>query len=186
MGTSLIAICNSTTLEVNTATAETFLSKFKSLSLTRAVNSDGTIDQADWEYSICDFNNRLRIEFESGTRFAPVVYNSISEISTILKINVLYDNFKLDWFQDFRKELFSIVQILGGTEILYMADNGHPLDEIYDKVGEDGVTYQDIKAMLQEQFGPPITDYSKLSLDDSHSIPREYFLDEFNDLHAQD
>ncbi len=183
MGTSLIAICNSTVLEeINSASAELIFSKLKALNLERAINSDGTLDQGNWEYNIYDFNDRLRIEFESGTRFAPVVYKNISEISTILRMYVIYDNFKLDWFQNFRKELFSIVQILGGTEIIYMADNGHPLDEIYDSVGENGVTYEDIKSMLFKQFGPPITDYLKLSLEGTDKYPSEYFLDDFIDF----
>ncbi len=124
------------------------------------------------------------IYYSSPFVFCVTVFPNCLILSTIYKYRFLYEDEKPDFFQKFRKDIFDIINIFGGTEILYLADN------CCDKLGNyleskvwEGVSYNDVKKDMISKNLPFVSDYSKLKLKDlSYSNITEIVFDNFKDL----
>jgi len=164
------------------------LEKLESLNLEktlRVVDGGYIRHTVDWWYSINDdpkFSSL--VDFNGPYQFNPIIYSNIGVIFTILNYSILYHAQHLNSFNEFRAHLYDVVQILGGTEVIFLADYrcdklGHFLD---DMAGEN-VPYEEIKEKMMLVFGNPVTDYSKLDFEklDFGNIT-EFILDDFSDL----
>ena len=132
------------------------------------------------ELDIYPFN----VSFYSSNNSQPTLYENICVIKTIYKYNLIYQNYTLDWFVNFRNELHQIIKILGGTEVIFLA-YGAPnrLSHYLENMAWENVSYEEIKTLLIQEFGQPITNYADLNLSklDYKNI-KEFFLDDFSDL----
>lgn len=187
MGSRLLAICNNKPIEnLNQELAESFLQKLNAFNFNRAINYDGTVDMRDWIYEFnLDENeeNTLSIDFWGGYPYFPAIYKRIFEIGTIYHFDILYLNYQLDWFHNFRQELFGIAKLLGSTEAIYLADEGEVLGSIFQGLVIEGVPYEEVKNVLISQLGDPVKDFSKLNYETLGEKPiNDFFLDEFVDL----
>lgn len=124
------------------------------------------------------------ISFEGPFNYWPQLYGNIGIIYTIHRYVLLYNIYSFDWFETFRKDLFNIVKIMGGTEVIYIADNGcDKLCTYLECMAEENMPYEEIKQKMIDQFGQPITEYSKLNVEAlSYESIKEFFLDDFSDL----
>ncbi len=190
MGTSLYLITNSKLTGNETQKDwDSILGALKNLNLETSsyINERNEIikESGDWYYQIIDDNEMpYHISFEGPFNFYPQLYGNIGIINTIYRYSLLYNIYSYDWFETFRKDLFNIVKIMGGTEIIYLADNGcDKLGTYLECMAEENSTYEEIKQKMMEEFGKPVTDYSKLNLDAlSYKNIKEFFLDDFADL----
>jgi len=142
-------------------------------------------ETGDWNYKIEEEGNNLfNVDFEGPFHIQPKLLSNIGVIYTIYKYRLLYEIYGFDWFNSFRKDLYNIVKIIGGTEVIYLADNCCDKLESYLVTAEEyNVPYEDIKQKMIEEFGQPITDYSKLNFDKlDYSKIDEFFCDNFSDL----
>jgi hypothetical protein len=189
MATDLFMITNTKLSgNENTETWENILSELKKLKLsnTRFINDKHQLEYhtGDWEYEINDTITPPNVDFWGPFVFSPTLYKNISVIFTIYKYRNLYEFYEFEWLDNFRSELFQILKVIGGTEVIYLADNGcDKLSTYLELMAWEDVSYEVIKEKMIEQFGLPKTDYSKLSfpmLD--YSNITEFVLDDFQDL----
>ena len=145
-----------------------------------------------WSYEIdpedeADEDFPFNVYFTGPFHISPCLYSNIGVIYTIYKYDLLYKICNLEWFSSFRKDLYNIIKIIGGTEVIYLADNGCDKLGIYlERMAYDNVPYEEIKEKMLLEFGQPITDYSKLNYDTlTYKKIEEFFLDDFNDLKAK-
>ncbi len=197
MSTSLYAITNSKLTGKETVKDyELIVEKLKALKLGKtshieytniAKGKNKTIkEKGDWNYQIEEKNEYFpySVSFQGPFDITPHLYNHICILHTIYRYSFIYETKTIKWFPKFRNELFQIVTIVGGTEVIWLADNS------CDKVGgylegmaEEGEPYEKIKKKMIKEMGKPVTDYSLLNYDklDYRNI-NEFFLDDFNDL----
>ena len=143
-------------------------------------------ETGDWNYEIEeeDKNYPFNVEFDGPFYIQPRLFSNIGIIYTIHKYSLLYtiyDSYELD---SFRNDLYNIVKIIGGTEVIYLADNACDKLSGYLLMAEDyNIPYEDIKQKMIEEFGQPKTDYAKLDYNklDYKKID-EFFCDDFSDL----
>lgn len=102
----------------------------------------------------------------------------------IYKYRLLYEIYEFDWFASFRNDLYNIVKIIGGTEVIYLADNAcDKLSRYLECMAWENFPYEEIKQKMIQEFGHPVTDYSKLNYDTlTYRKIEEFFLDDFSDL----
>jgi hypothetical protein len=183
MGISLCAITNvSQTESISEILAEKILTQLKTVKLDHAQNVDGSYDTEGWSYILPDHLEIPVIEFNSGFNFSPCVYQHSIEIGCIARYSLVYWNYKHNSFQKFREELYSIVKVLGGTEVIYCPDSILQLSFCLDEILEGG-SYHDFKNNLILKFGNPVTDFAKLDYDQfCEKEIAEFFLDTFDDL----
>lgn len=190
MSTLLHAITNVTLdLKQPEKTAGIILKQLKELNFdkTSYINAKGeTIkENNDWTYEIEDDPEYppLNIDFHGSFAIIPTLYEHGTVLFTIYKLSLIYENYRLYWFEDFRKDLYKMVKMLGGTEVIFLADNaGTPLCEFLDMAQED-CTYETVKERLNAKFGQPVTDYSQLDYESlDYAEIKEFFLDDFKDL----
>jgi len=161
---------------------------FETTSYTNA-NFETIKETGDWRYEF-DGNEAdgfpFHVEFLGPFAFFPSIYSNIGVIDTIYRYSVLYDfvYYGLDWFDSYRKNLYEIVKIMGGTEVIYLADNiCVKLSYYLDCMALENVAYEEIKQKMIEEMGLPITDYTKLNRQTfSYETVNEFFLDDFADL----
>lgn len=158
------------------------------LGTTSIVNEQNRIikEYGGWTYEIEPQQDGVpfNVDFGGPYHIQPNLFSNIGVIYTIYKYSLLYQNFNLEWFQSFRNDLYKIVEIMGGTEVIYLADNGcDKLSKYLELMAWDNVPYHEIKAKMFEVFGEPVTDYSKLNYDKlTYDEIDEFFFDDFNDL----
>lgn len=190
MGTSLYLITN-TKLSGNETKKdwELLLQKLKSLKLETtsyvAANNQILKGYGDWEYKINNYEDEpFSVEFTGPFSIEPELYTNLGIIDTIYRYNVLYKLSDLDWFKSYRKDLYNIIKIIGGTEVIYLADNA--CDKLNDYLGDmawEDVPYEVIKNKMIQDLGTPVTDYSKLNYDKlNYRNITEFFLDDFSDI----
>lgn len=123
----------------------------------------------------------FKVSFHSSSPIKTTLYSNICVIETIYRYNLIYANYHLGWFKRFRNELYEIVKVMGGTEIIYLA-YGTPstLSRYLEDMAWKNVPYEKIKESLIQEFGQPIKDYSKIIY--TLPKPNEFFLDDFKDL----
>jgi len=189
MGEDLFAITNSKFTGNETEKDwDQILEKLKSLNLekTLRVENDELIRmKGDWSYSInVDPELSFLVDFDGPFQFDPLIYSNIGVIGTFLNYSILYHTQKLSLFNEYRKRLFDIVRVFGGTEVIFLAyEECDQLSHILDKMALQNVPYEEIKEKMILEFGNPVTDYSKL---DSEKLNfgniTEFILDDFSDL----
>ena len=141
--------------------------------------------KGDWSYSInVDPELSFLVDFEGPFQFNPLIYSNIGVIGTFLNYSILYHTQKLSLFNEYRRRLYDIVRIFGGTEVIFLAyEECDQLSHILDKMALQNVPYEEIKEKMILEFGNPVTDYSKL---DSKKLNfgniTEFILDDFSDL----
>ncbi len=189
MGEDLFAITNSKFTGNETEKDwDQILEKLKSLNLekTLRVENDELIRmKGDWSYSInVDPELSFLVDFEGPFQFNPLIYSNIGVIGTFLNYSILYHTQKLSLFNEYRRRLYDIVRIFGGTEVIFLAyEECDQLSHILDKMALQNVPYEEIKEKMILEFGNPVTDYSKL---DSKKLNfgniTEFILDDFSDF----
>lgn len=143
----------------------------------------------DNDEEIIDIESPVIIEFDSPTVFGIRVYENCLELTTIYRYRFIYHEggFISDYFWEFTKNIYDIISIFGGTEIIYLADNGcNILTDYLGKVWE-GVSYEEVKKDILSKKIPLVSDYYQLNYDelDYRNIKEIVFYD-FNDLKNKD
>lgn len=190
MATSLLLITNSKLTGKKTQKDwERIVDELEQLQLdtTSYVNAKNEIikEQGNWSFEIEEEEDYpFNVNFVGPFSFLPTIYSNIGLIYTIYNYDLLYKIHSLDWFESFRNDLHNIVKIIGGTEVIYLADNAcDKLSIILEGMVLENVPYEDIKAKMLQEFGQPVKDYSKLNYDKlSYQKIDEFFLDDFSDL----
>lgn len=146
-------------------------------------------EHGDWSYRIEDKDEDFpfNVDFNGPFHIQPTLYTNIGVIFTIYKYRFLYEIYGFDWLDSFRNDLYNIVKIIGGTEVIFLADNGcDKLSTFLEGMAWENHPYEDIKEKMTEAFGQPVTDYSKLNFDTlTYSKINEFFLDDFSDLKTE-
>lgn len=187
MSTQLIAITNSKfSVEENRNYIKNVSQKLNLLHLNEVnyINSEGANikETGTWEYHIV--SDPFRVEFNGPYEFFPTLYSNIGIIDTIHSYSTLYSKSNQNWYNTFRKNLYDVVNSIGGTEVIFLADNGcNMLSEYLEDMAIENIAYEEIKARMINELGNPITDHAILDTRklDYKNIT-EFFLDEFKDL----
>ncbi|MEZ4801138.1 MAG: hypothetical protein R2797_00080 [Gelidibacter sp.] len=151
--------------------------------------------EGDWEYElptiydditdtlIPDGEAKEIISFESPFVFSIRVYPDCLELTTIYKYRYLYEGGDYDALNDFRKNVYDIISIFGGTEIIYLADNGcDKLSRYLELEVWEGASYQSIKKDMLDKGLKFVSDYKTLKLDNlTYSNINEIVYDDFKD-----
>jgi hypothetical protein len=192
MSTNLSAITNAklnlTNVEV---IANEMLTKLKELKwdTTSVYKPTGLVKQeGDWSlYYSEDDDPHFNIEFCGPFDIRANLFSNITLLDTIYRYWLIYENYNLDWFAKFRKHIFDIVTICGGTEIIYLADHSaRRLCHYLEAKALENIHYETIKSEMIEEFGNPVTDYKLLDLEGlSYDSINEFFLDDFADLRLE-
>lgn len=135
MATSLYAITNASLEGQNTSEHwDEILAKLKALDWDRTFTPTGENsykqDEGEWYYEVEEKTkyNPYQIRFEGPYAITFDLMPNTCLIYTIYKYSLLYDN---AYFLDkFLAELFEILQFVGGTEIVFLADNSY--DKLYE------------------------------------------------------
>lgn len=194
MGTSLILITDSDLTGKETQKDwERIVDELEQLQLDTIsyVNAKNEIikEHGNWSFEIEEEGNYpFNVNFVGPFPILPTLYSNIGLIYTIYRYNLLYENHSLDWFESFRNDLYNIVKIIGGTEVIYLADNACDKLSIFSEgMAVENAPYEDIKAKMLQEFGQAVKDYSKLYYDKlSYQKIDEFFLDDFSDLKMKD
>ncbi|MFV0346577.1 MAG: hypothetical protein ACK5IQ_10085 [Bacteroidales bacterium] len=189
MGSSLCAITNSKLTGKETEEDWVIImNKLIALDMKRAINFDGSVDNNDWEYYIIDDKHSpVRVEYDSPCPIDLSLSKSVGILSTIYRYYQIYEIYGYGWLDSFRQDLYNVVKIAGGTEIIYLPDSYVPQFAGYFDMAYDGEPYDLIKQKLIEEFGQPATDYSKLDSEKlDYDAITEFILDDFADLKKQE
>lgn len=140
-----------------------------------------------WEYQIeSEIDRKLPfcVDFYGPYYITPRLYTNIGILDTIYRYELLYRIYNSDWFDEFRTDIYNIITIIGGTEVIYLADNAcYKLATYLERMAWENVPYEDIKMKMIEELGAPVREYSQLNYDTlSYSNIKEFFLDDFRDL----
>ncbi|MFC5195901.1 hypothetical protein ACFPH8_11215 [Bizionia hallyeonensis] len=123
------------------------------------------------------------IYFDSPFAFSVGVYSSCLKVSTIYRYGFLYKLQDLDSLRDFRQTLFNIISIFGGTEVLYLTDQGNAvLSDYLCNWVEEGASYASVKQDVICKGIPLLTEYTDLDENRSLRASSEIILDDFQDL----
>lgn len=137
-----------------------------------------------------DSNGHHAVCFEGPMPLWIMLFPKLGTIDTTYRFrhlyefgDVSYEKHSRTW--EFRKNVFDIISLFGGTEIIYVTDDRYPkINYFYEMFS--GVPYEDIKAELIQTFGPPISDYRELNIDlyEPYDL-KEFFLDDFADIKSE-
>jgi hypothetical protein len=190
MSTSLFAITNSKLTGKETETDfDRILAELKSLNLKHPVSfvKGKWVEDDEWEYGRDDYDDFYSIHFNGPCCYFMDLYLNAGKIDSIYHYSDLYNFYdgKVSYYIDnFRKELFNIVKIMGGSEIIYLADNC--CDKLHDYLSmlEDyNISYEEIKEKMIQELGNPIVDYKQLDIHHlNYGHITEFVLDDFSDL----
>lgn len=81
-----------------------------------------------------------------------------------------YHAYRNEW----RKYLYQVVQALGGDKVIYLADNGHILEEFWSLE----IPFAEIETALKKKLGEPITTFPVMVKSPCNS----YMIDHFKDI----
>lgn len=189
MGEDLFAITNSTFTGNETEKDwNIILEKLKSLNLEKTLrveNNELIRMKGEWSYHMnVDPEYTFLVDFNGPFQFNPFIFSNVGIICTNLNYSILYHAQKLGSFNAYRRYLYDIVRVFGGTEVIFLAYEGcDQLSSILDKMAFDNVPYKEIKEKMILQFGNPVTDYSKLDAEKlNFENITEFILDDFSDL----
>lgn len=179
-----IIMPNNFGFEHNELFASHLLDKIKSLNFQHSLNYDGSIDNSSYEFYLESNPTHINesiitksIEIETPTPYSFFVTEKGISISTIYRYSIIYENYKISWFNDFRNDILKIADLFNANEWFYMADNLAKISFFETDLMEN-LSYKQSKNNLLQTFGAPITDfknldYSKLNYD----ITTDWFLD---------
>jgi hypothetical protein len=143
-------------------------------------------EYGNWSYEVeqQEEDRPIIVDFHGPFHIQPILYSNIGVLYTIYKYRLLYEVYGFDWFESFRSDLYRIVKIIGGTEVIYLADNAcDKLSTYLECMAWEDVPYEEIKQKMLQEFGQPVTDYSKLNYNTlTYQKIDEFFLDDFSDL----
>ena len=191
MSTSLYILTNAKfDLTENQEYFDNIQKKLQAIPLVRAsyyrkgkfVTEDG-----DWNYEIQQEDDEgldyFSIWFNGPYAYSPILFPNICYISTIYRYSTLYQVKEHDWLDSFRKDIYNIIKAVGGTEVIFVADNACDKLDGYLSMAFENNSYETIKAEMLKEFGEPVTDYAKLDYSklDYNNIT-EFFFDDFKDL----
>jgi len=170
--------------EHNELFASHLLDKIKSLNFQHSQNHDGSIDYSAYEFyleSNPSHNNdsviTKFIEIETPTPYSFFVSEKGVSISTIYKYSLIYENYKISLFNDFRNDLLKIASLFNCSEWFYMADNLSKIS-IFETDLMENLSYQESKNNLIRTFGAPITDFKNLDYSKfDYDVTTDWFLD---------
>lgn len=207
MATDLYLISNITTSKEDVfAQKEFYLEELKKLKLEHiSVFSSGRYEKSegDWEYELPnqydepedleqfpEMSDKELISFDSPFVFGIRVYKNCLELTTIYKYRYLYEdehknsNIAEENLLEFRKNIFDIITVFGGTEIIYLADNAcDKLSGYLECMVWEGIAYNEIKQKMMLDNIPFVNDYNKLILNNlRYSKITEYVFDDFKDI----
>jgi hypothetical protein len=169
MATSLYAITNASLAGQNTPKYwDEIVDKLKALDWDRTFTPTGENgykqDQGEWYYEVEEKTeyNPYQIRFEGPYAITFDLMPNTCLIYTIYRYSLLYDD---AYFLDkFLAQLFEILELVGGTEIIFLADNAcNKLCELLElSVLELEWTFEQVKESLTQQLGDPIMDLNML------------------------
>lgn len=175
---------NNYVFEHNELFASQLLNKIKVLNFQHSLNHDGSIDNSKYEFYLDTNPTHIKesiitksIEIETPTPYSFFVSEKGVSISTIYKYSIIYENYKIDWFNDFRSDIIKIADLFNANEWFYMADNLSKIS-IFDTDLMENLSYQQSKNKLLQTFGAPITDFKKLDYSKfDYEVTTDWFLD---------
>ena len=193
MSTSLYAISNIRTPEnpsfqylkekTEALNAFNFGNTFKTYS-----NENGKLitktDARSWYHETTNENGFLEIYFNGGSSYDITLMPNVGYISFLLKYKELYGLYKNSYLTKFRKELYQIVNLFGGSEVIFLADNGcDKLSYYLELMAWVNIPYQEIKEQMINDLGKPITNYVLLNESKiSYKHITEFVMDDFLDI----
>lgn len=193
MSTSLYAISNIRTPEnpsfqylkekTEALNAFNFGNTFKTYS-----NENGKLitktDARSWYHETTNENGFLEISFNGGSSYDITLMPNLGYISFLLKYKELYGLYKDSYLTKFRKELYQIVNLFGGSEVIFLADNGcDKLSYYLELMAWENIPYQEIKQQMINDLGKPITNYALLNESKiSYKHITEFVMDDFLDI----
>ncbi|WP_282030572.1 hypothetical protein [Winogradskyella eximia] len=193
MSTNLYAISNITTPQnlsfqyLNEKTEALNAFNFSNTFLTYRDDNGKLITKTDarpWYYETTNENGFLEIYFNGGSPYDITLMPNLGYISFLLKYKELYGLHKSSHLTKFRKELYQIVNLFGGSEVIFLADNGcDKLSHYLELMAWENIPYQEIKELMIKDLGKPITDYALLNESKiSYEHITEFVLDDFLDI----
>ena len=190
MSTSLYAISNITTpenpsleyLKEKTEALNAF--NFGNTYMTYRDDNGELITKADarsWYHETTNENGFLEIYFNGGSPYDITLMPNLGYISFMLKYRELYRLQKSSHLTKFRKELYQIIKLFGGSEVIFLADNNcNKLSHYLELMAWENIPYNDIKQQMIKDIGEPITDYALLDESKmSYKHITEFVLDDF-------
>ncbi len=145
------------------------------------------VEEGDWSYQVHqeedEGENYYSIWFNGPYAYFPIMFPNICYIRTIFRYSTLYKIFESYWIDSFRKDIFSIVKAVGGSEVIFVADNACDKLNGYLSMAWANYPYEVIKAEMLKEFGEPVADYSKLDYNKlNYRNITEFVFDDFKDL----
>lgn len=168
------------------------------------------INNNDWGYelpmtwcfetdkAIPDTDIPDHIIFESpSSSFYIIAYNESLVLATGYKLSQLYYDSTFDDFVEipfdyedfnqkvanFRKSIYSVLSIFGGTEIIYLSDGSCGRLFNYLTKIEEGESYQKVKKQMFAEGLPIVRDYSLLNTKGlDYKDVKEYVFDDFDGI----
>ena len=192
MGTALYAITNSKLTGDETKIHwDNILKQLQQSDLSHSrhldiENGQYVEDNDEWEYYLDEKTDEspFQVYYSTPHTIAPYFFKKIGIISTIYRYSMLYRFAEFGWDKAVRMNIFKLVQIMGGTEIIYLADNGSDkLSTYLELMALENIPYEEIKTKMITELGSPVTDYFDLDYSslDYRNIT-EFFLDDFKDF----
>lgn len=149
----------------------------------------------EWKYKIDDeyieeYPESFNVYFYGPYTLCPELYTHITRISSFYKFGDLLDMFNKDSFHSFRKTLYQIITILGGTEVIYLAEERYGrISSILQEDVWEYVPYEAIKSKMYLEIGEPLKDFRLLTLREVRKQnPKDEFfiLDDFKDIRRKE
>ncbi len=179
-----IIMPNNYGFEHNENFSSQLIDNIKNLNLKNSLNHDGSVDNSPYEFYLGSSPTQIdesivtkSIEIETPTPYSFFVSAKGVSISTIYKYSIIYENYKIDWFNNFRNDILKIADLFNATEWFYMADNLSKIS-IFDTDLMENLSYQESKNNLIRTFGAPITDFKNLDYSKfDYDVTTDWFLD---------
>lgn len=170
--------------EDNELFASQLLNKIKDLNFQTSLNHDGSMDNSPYEFYLDSNPTHINesiftkfIEIETPTPYSFFVSEKGVSLSTFYKYSIIYENYKIDWFNDFRNDIIKIADLFNANEWFYMSDNLSKIS-IFDTDLMENLSYQESKNNLLQTFGVPITDFKNLDYTKlNYDVTTDWFLD---------
>lgn len=179
-----IIMPNNYGFEHNELFATQLLDKIKKLNLEKSINHDDSIDNTPYDFFLDSSSTHLdesiftnSIEIETPTPYSFFVSEKGVSMSTIYRYSIIYENYKLDWFNDFRNDILKIADLFKADEWFYMACSLSGISMFETDLMEN-LSYQQSKENLFREFGEPITDFKNLDYSKlDYERTTDWFLD---------
>jgi hypothetical protein len=149
-----------------------WLHELKALNLEKAKDHDGVEEIGEWKYYITGYGGDDPLDNEPSFPYE-VIYegpymqkiilmDDISSIPTHYRLNILFN--QPDWFFEYLKEVYSMIKIFGGNELIWLSSLGSAsYSSIYQCEVWENTPYEKVKQLLTEQYGTPKTTYQEMA-----------------------